>query len=171
MQSENDVIWRCCVLSNLECYMQNSTKMLNYCWFKFMLSEYNYIHFTGGLVYWTWTARRSVDNHFNDNSTQKEQQLLTVALCLVCEDAPQLRSIQLHKILPTPLTKIFPGTPCATWCLQAYSPLYSSALSINKIPQHQHVTRNSELLTVAKDVISESKNRCFLAPVSASWFN
>ena len=30
MQSGNDVIWRCCVLSNLECYMQNRTKILNY---------------------------------------------------------------------------------------------------------------------------------------------
>jgi NADPH-dependent glutamate synthase beta subunit-like oxidoreductase len=50
-----------------------------------------------------------VEKHFNDNSTQKEQQLLTDALCFVCEDAPQLKSIQLHKILPTPLTKILRG--------------------------------------------------------------
>jgi hypothetical protein len=27
-----------------------------YCWFKSMLSEYNYIHFTVGLTYWIWTA-------------------------------------------------------------------------------------------------------------------
>jgi len=30
MQSGNYVIWRCCVLSNLEYYMQNRTKMLHY---------------------------------------------------------------------------------------------------------------------------------------------
>ena len=94
MQSGNDVIWRCCVLSNLECYMAKSHKNITlYCWFNFMLSEYDYIQFTAGLVYWIWTAQRSVDNHFNDNSTQKEQQVLTDALCPVCEDTPQLRSI------------------------------------------------------------------------------
>ena len=30
MQSGNDVIWRCCVLSNLESYTQNRTKILHY---------------------------------------------------------------------------------------------------------------------------------------------
>ena len=116
-------------------YAKSHKNVTLYCWFTLILSEYNYIHFTAGLMYWTWTARRSVDNHFNDNSTQKEQQLLTDALCLVCEYVPQIRSSQLHKILPTPLTKMFPGTRCATQCLQAYSPLYSSVFPINKIPQ------------------------------------
>jgi hypothetical protein len=30
MQSGNDATWRCCVLSNLECYTQNHTKMFHY---------------------------------------------------------------------------------------------------------------------------------------------
>jgi hypothetical protein len=56
-------IWRCCVLSHTKSH-KNVTL---YCWFKLMLSEYNYIHFTQGLLYWIRTAHTSVDNHFNDN--------------------------------------------------------------------------------------------------------
>jgi len=42
-------------------YAKSHKNVTLYCWFKLILSEYNYLHFTAGLTYWMWTARRSVD--------------------------------------------------------------------------------------------------------------
>jgi hypothetical protein len=69
-------------------------------------------------------------------TAHKRNELLTDAQCLVCEDATQLRSIQLHKIMPTPLTNVLPGIPCVPYRLQVYRPLHSSGFPIKKIPQH-----------------------------------
>jgi len=52
-------------------YAKSHKNVTRYFWFKFVLSEYNYIHFTASPMYWIWTARVSVDNHFNDISTQR----------------------------------------------------------------------------------------------------
>jgi len=60
-----------CTVRSGMLYAKSHKNVTRYCWFKFMLSEYNYVHFTAGLMYWKWTARGSVDNHSNDNSTQR----------------------------------------------------------------------------------------------------
>jgi hypothetical protein len=133
IQSGNDAVWRCCVLSNMECYTQNHTKMLHYT-----------AGFSSCLVNITTYISQQVfcieyEQHTNlltilsmTTAHKKNKSYLPIHSAIFVwkfHSWGQLNCIKSCHLLKQ---NIFTQTPWTTQCLQTCNPSHSSVIPIKQ---------------------------------------